>query len=47
MEPRVESHLLSAFVDEALEHRAPLDVLAQDAKAVWQAARLDRFVACG
>jgi hypothetical protein len=31
----------------AVDNRAPLDVLAQDADAVWQAARLDRFVACG
>jgi hypothetical protein len=31
----------------SVDDRAPLDVLTQDGDAVWQAARLDRFVACG
>jgi hypothetical protein len=36
-----------ATPNSSLDDRAPLDVLEHDADAVLQAARLDRFIACG
>ena len=36
-----------ATPNSSLDDRAPLDVLEHDTDAVLQAARLDRFIACG